>query len=384
MVSPWEVSGKAAEASREAVYDDSDTGSLPEYREVAPRTAAQPEGSSAALGPTVSSPFNFPSSDLPPYSPAAPNQNPIAIPQRWPDPAAPFLPAYSPALLKYGITPQNWSSFLDTMSAFLTARVSKRAISHAGDIATELGRVPQRFGKDVAAHAKQTGRHIATSAKHFNPIGVVGGVVGGAISLTVGTTVRAIGSILHLPGTAIVAAANPQTPRGRAEMYATAANRDWFHPRGLHAQLFSTAELTGLIGVSVDEFLRAAGSQPGNAAGKIRALQRWIGDLEIQESGSSVELSTPEMQRSSATRSPLVDSKEPIDDESAVSEAAEGSRSASGKKPVSGQGAALPAGVLRLGPQTVWLVLFPAEFENVEAEKNRSGNHRSKKTEPWQ
>jgi hypothetical protein len=371
--------GKAAEASREAVTDDADNEALPPYQENAPVQATQPESSSTASGPTVSSPFNFPSTDLPPYSPTASRQRTIAIPQRWPDPAAPLLSAYSPSLLNYGITAQSWCSFLDTMSAFLTATVSKRAISHAGDIAAELGRVPQRLGKEVMATAKEAGRNIATNAKQLNPMGVVGGIVGGTIGLTVGTTFKAIGSVFQLPGTAIATAANPQTPHGRAELYATAANRDWFHSRGCHARLLTTTELVGLIGVSVEQFLSAAETRPGSAAEQLKALRPWISDLEVPEGGDLSKPSTSELQHSSPATPTLAEPKKAIDTKSTSLEAAESSTSALGKKPVSAQSAALPAGALRLGPQTLWLVLLQARMEDIEGNKGKSGKQKARK-----
>jgi hypothetical protein len=376
MQTPQEVGGKAAEAHREAVSSDTDNDSLPAYEEHASNPAPQLEDSSAALGPTVSSPFDFPSTSLPPYSPKVTNQRPIAIPQIQPDPAAPFISAYSPSLLNYGIPAQSWRSFIDTMSAFLTARVSKRAISHAGDIATEIGRVPQNLAKDVKAHAKETGRNIATSAKQFNPAGVIGGIVGGSISLTLGTTFKVIGSIFQLPGTAIAAAANPQTPRGRAELYAAAANRDWFHSRGLHARLLNTFEFAGLLDVSVEQILNAAESQPGNSVEKLGALRNWIDELQLQEGGDFAQLSTTETHRSSITTPTLAGPKQAIDTDSAVSEVAESSSSASGKQSASAQSTALPTTTLRLGPQTLWLVLFQADIQDLEAEKSKSGKQK--------
>jgi hypothetical protein len=375
---------KAAEASREAVSDNLENETLPPYQENTPTPstllegASMPstlsEGSSAALGPTISSPFNFPSTDLPPYSPTAYHQRPIAVPQRWPDPAASFLTAYSTSLLNYGITAQTFHSFLDTLSAFLTAKVSKRAISHAGDIATSLGRVPQGVGKDFVAHAKETGRNIATSAKRGSPVGVVGGVIGGAVGLTVGTAFKAVGSLFQLPGTAIVAAANPKTPRGRVEAYVAAANRDWFRSRGLYARLLDTVELTGLLGVDAGEFLDVAGTESASADGKLRALRRWIDDLEVRDNGSSLaEASTSGTPHPSATASTLAGSN---DSKSAVYETAENYNSALGKRPISAQDAASPPCTLRLGSQTLWLVLFPIENQETEAEKGKSGKQK--------
>ena len=142
---------------------------------------------STPLGPTVSSPFNFPTQDLPPdYTPAPSSYRTIAIPQNSPGPASPFLAAYPPSLLSHGITPEAWYSFVDTISAFLSARVSKRAISNAVDVATSIGKMPQKFGQDTVNHVKSVGKNIGKNAKRGNVIGVVGGVVGGTIGLTVG------------------------------------------------------------------------------------------------------------------------------------------------------------------------------------------------------
>jgi hypothetical protein len=335
---------------------------LPPYQENIP------ESSTTAIGPTAQSPFNFPPTELPPYSPTALNQRPIAIPQRWSDPAAPFLSAYSPSLLNYGIIAQTWYSFLDTVSAFQTARVSQRAISHAGDIAAEIGRVPQRLGKEVMADAKATGRNIATNAKNFNPMGVVGGMIGGTIGLTIGTTFKVIGSIFQLPGKAIAAAANPRTPRGRVEMYTAAANRDWFHPRGLHAGLMNTVELTGLIGVSVEEFLSVTETQNGSTTEKLSALRRWIDDLELQDTENIAQISPSDSQGSSATASRVKEPKKAFDVTSASSEATQSSHAES----VGAQKDALPAGAIRLSPQTVWLVVFHVDVEKIGTAKGKS------------
>ncbi|KAF1812761.1 hypothetical protein P152DRAFT_385417, partial [Eremomyces bilateralis CBS 781.70] len=206
--------------------------------------------------PTVSSPFTFPSTNLPlGNTPPPTGRRPIAIPQRYPDPASPFLAAYPPSLLRHGIPAMTWYSFVDTISAFLTARVGKRAISHAGDIAAGLGKVPQQFCKDTVNHAKPIVKDLGKHAKKGNILSVVGGAIGGAVRLTVGTATRLVGSVLSLPGNAITTAANPQTPRGRAEAYAAAANKDWLYSRGLQLSLMTTEELCNLVGVSVAQVL---------------------------------------------------------------------------------------------------------------------------------
>jgi hypothetical protein len=82
---------------------------------------------SPSQGPTVDSPFNFPSDGPPPaFASAASSasvsaparfQLPIAIPQITSDKTAPFLDAYARPLLQYGIAPESWRAFLSTMSA---------------------------------------------------------------------------------------------------------------------------------------------------------------------------------------------------------------------------------------------------------------------------
>ncbi|RDI79729.1 hypothetical protein Vi05172_g10275 [Venturia inaequalis] len=304
-------SWKTVEAGREHTANNAEDDPLPAYEaedtatpstlpEVSPTATPSrppkslspavpsnlPESYSPAIGPSVSSPFNFPTRYLPPYSDPTHTQKPIAIPQRWPEPSAPFLTAYAPILLNYGIPAKTFYSFLDTLSAFLTAKVSNRAISHAGDIAASVGRVPKQLGKDLVAQAKDTGRGIASSAKNGNPMGVVGGLIGGTFGMTIGVALRTVNSIMQLPAAAAMAAANPKTPRGRADLYIATANRDWFGPRGLNARLLDTTELTNLLGIATPEFLVAAGPavSTGNADEKLKALRRWIGDLEVRDS----------------------------------------------------------------------------------------------------
>ncbi|QDS78082.1 hypothetical protein FKW77_003747 [Venturia effusa] len=366
-----------------------------------------PESNHPALGPSVSAPFNFPTTDLPPYSDPAPTQRPIAIPQRWPEPSAPFLTAYAPVLLNYGIPATTFHAFLDTLSAFLVAKVSQRAISHASDIAASMGRVPIQLGKDLVAQAKETGRGIASSAKKRNPIGVVGGLIGGTLGMTVGVAVRTVNSMLQLPAAAAMAAANPKTPRGRAELYIATANKDWFGPRGLNAKLLDTAELTHLLGIAADGFLLAAGPavSTGNTDEKLKALRRWIADLEVRDSwrdwGSLSRKDTPltmpdpaqihvtntadassgSFTGSRTTLSSTMNETEKrvVDgafftephmrnvDTSTTSFSESGeSSTAAGKRPIqsaAGQeiGGSIPPGSLRLGFPTLWLVLFPAE-----------------------
>lgn len=277
--------------------DESDP--LPAYEEVTPgpltrRSAATP-GSPAAVpskGPTVESPFDFPADiPAPAYAEASSssashhNRRPIAIPQVSPDATAPFVAAYAPSLLGHGIPPESWAAFVDTMSAFLTARVSDRAVSHAADVARRVGRGPAQYGRNMAEHAKSVGRNIGHNAKRGNILGAAMGVVGGVVSLPVHAAVGAVGAVVGLPGSAVAAASKkPKTPRERAEVYAAAANEGWLRARGLRVRLVDSKQLARLIGLSgdADELLAPAfASKETTADHQLRALASWIEELEL-------------------------------------------------------------------------------------------------------
>ncbi|KAI1857794.1 uncharacterized protein JN550_013057 [Neoarthrinium moseri] len=277
---------KAAEDEVPPPYNEFGEGpSAPMPSTSALRNAGQTGAS--AQGPTVADPFDFPTDvPAPAYteSSSAPIPKPIAIPQLWPDAAAPFLPAYSPSLLRHGIPDQSWGSFLDTLSAFLTAKVSDRAISHAADIGRHVGNVPKRFGKNVATHAKSIGREIAGNAKKGNIIGAAFGVIGGAISLPVATAFGAVGAITSLPAsTASAVARKPQTARERAVAYTAVANKDWFNARNLQAQLMDTSELSQLVGMSTDRFLQlVASGKDESAEAQLGILRTNLAELELK------------------------------------------------------------------------------------------------------
>ncbi|KAJ3549468.1 hypothetical protein NM208_g487 [Fusarium decemcellulare] len=268
----------------------------PAYETGGPSSAAvQPspppvgESSKDSTRPTADAPFNFPSdAPLPTYSEASSGkQPPIVIPQECPTPTAPFLNAYAPALLSHGITQEAWSSFLDTMSAFLTAKVGERAVNHAGDIAKKVGEHPTSFVKNVVSHTKQVGKNIGENAKKGNIIGAAFGVIGGAISIPVGAAFGAVGTVVSLPAHTIAAVTKkPKTPAERAVAYATVANKDWFNKRGLHASLVNTEQLSEVLGVSVKAVLEASnGDKSGGADGQLSALKDHIAHLEIQGPG---------------------------------------------------------------------------------------------------
>ena len=288
------VDQSAAAAERRTSLDHDDE--LPTYADSTPgplALEAQSTTSSAShpIGPTVSAPFNFPTTSTEELAPPEYiSSRPIAIPQQLPQATAPFLYAYAPVLLNYGIPPESWYSFIDTMCAFLTAKVGKRAVSHAGDIAASIGRVPKNLGKDVGNHVKSTFSRLGNTAK-TNPVGLVGGVIGATIGLTVGTAAKVVGSTMSLPGTAIAASASVKTPKERAEAYTTAANKDWFHKRSLHAELMNTAQLATLLQTSVQQILDTVHARSSTAEDQMNALRDLIEGVELR--GKKPQASSP-------------------------------------------------------------------------------------------
>ena len=245
--------------------------------------------------PTVDAPFDFPSNaELPPYEAsdaALAQQLPIAIPQTYPDAASPFVLAYPPSLLSHGITETTWRSFLETESAFLTAKVGDRAVAHAGDMAKRLGQTPKNFGVGLFSQAKSVGRNITTHAKRGNIIGAAAGVVGGVISLPISAAVGVVGTALSLPGSAINAVTSrPRTPLERAATYSAVANKDWLNARGLHAALLDTAQLGEVLKMDASKVLEMArASKDEGAQGRLAALEGHIEKLKVDE-GQIAEL----------------------------------------------------------------------------------------------
>ncbi|KAG6053626.1 hypothetical protein E4U17_004495 [Claviceps sp. LM77 group G4] len=288
-------SNPATEASSsEAIVADSADMShaeqIPSYQEAT-------SGSSGGM-PTIDSPFTFPTDSRPPPSyeakaQAAPgfsssfsyNTKPIAIPQVAPDPASHFLSAYPHDLLSHGITQQAWHAFVDTTSAFLTAKVSDRAIAHAGDMAKSLGAPPKQYGRNIAAHAKTVGKQIARDAKRFNILGLASSVVGGAVSIPVQAALGAVHTVLAIPGTAVAAVSQtPRTPLQRAATYAAVASKNWLNQRGLHAVLLDTRQLADMVRVPTEQFLGVAAEgagKTGSAAGMMSALCGHIQPLQV-------------------------------------------------------------------------------------------------------
>ncbi|KAI8623881.1 hypothetical protein F5Y19DRAFT_345343 [Xylariaceae sp. FL1651] len=182
------------------------------------------------------------------FSPSPSSASPIllAIPQVSSQPTSPFLPAYNtPILLRHGIPSATFSSFLATLSAFLSASVSERALAHAADVGRSLNDIPKRLGRDTAAHVKSVGRAVGDSAKKGNLVAAGVGVIAGAITVPVGAAVRVVDAALRqLPAAAAGGLARkPLSPRERADAYVAVAQRDWFAARRLTARLLDTREL---------------------------------------------------------------------------------------------------------------------------------------------
>lgn len=269
--------------------DMSHAEQIPSYQEAT--------SSSSGDMPTIDSPFTFPTDNPPPSyeanAQAAPGfsssssyrTKPIAIPQVAPDPASPFLSAFPHDLLSHGITQQAWNAFVDTTSAFLTAKVSDRAIAHAGDMAKSLGAPPKQYGRNIAAHAKTVGKQIARDAKRFNILGVASSVVGGAVSIPVQAALGAVHTVFAIPGTAVAAVSQtPRTPLERAATYAAVASKKWLNQRGLHAVLLDTRQLAGMVCVPAEQFLGMAAEgagKTGSVAGMMSALCGYLQPLQV-------------------------------------------------------------------------------------------------------
>ncbi|KAK0758560.1 hypothetical protein N5P37_008959 [Trichoderma harzianum] len=320
---PEESHGAPAELPQEVIpfdpvptYEESrsgpsDSASLSVSHSLSATVSAstpQPPAGTSALAPTVTSPFNFPtdgkgkdgSVTAPPpvykvgsSSSSSSAARTIAFPQIKPDPDSPFLVAYAPVLLSYGITEETWRSFLTTISAFLTATISDRALSHATDVAAHIGQNPKNLGRNVAAHAKSISRNVSDNAKRGNIIGAAMGLIGGTISLPISTALGVVGTTLSLPGQAIDAVTKrPRTPQERAATYAAVANEEWLHMRGLHAHLFDSAGLAHHLGMPLDTLLSLAWETKESDAGRqMRALEPHIAGLDVDE-GAMLQLKT--------------------------------------------------------------------------------------------
>ncbi len=246
--------------------------------------------------PTVDAPFNFPTDDRPPaYEPVTATASssssagqllkPIAIPQTVPDATAPFLTAYPPSLLSRGVTEDSWKSFMDTISAFLTAKVGDRAISHAGDMAKHFSEDTRSLGKGVVSQTKHLGRDLSRHAKKGNLIGVATTAISGVIAIPIYFALGAADTAVKLPGAAVGAIVKkPRTPVERVNAYAAVANEKWLHGRGLHAQLVDTHGLAQVLGLPASQFLAVArGGKEGSAVGMLKALEMHIEPLKLAQ-----------------------------------------------------------------------------------------------------
>ncbi|KAK8050091.1 hypothetical protein PG994_011821 [Apiospora phragmitis] len=304
---PSSVSDRAGASS--FAHTSSGPAELPAYHGDQDRASSSAQASTSAAelagstvsdsggqGLTPSEPFNFPTGDaLPPsYSPPTPpgGQRPIAIPQSSPDKTAPFLQAYPPSLLSYGIPNNTWTSFVKTTNAFLTAKVGDQAIQHAADMGRKISDLPKRYGKETVAQAKQIGRNVSGQAKKGNYISAGMGALGSAIALPVGTALRIVGAAVTLPfAMAGSIAAKPKTPRERAAAYVAAANGRWFHGRGLDARLLDSEELADAVGLAPGRMADLAREhRKGGAQAQMADLGEWIADVEVGAAESIVTL----------------------------------------------------------------------------------------------
>ncbi|CEJ90954.1 hypothetical protein VHEMI06703 [[Torrubiella] hemipterigena] len=293
--SPVDSKGLEPVASHSRLPTSHSSNSIP--------SAAYPSyhgGAAPAAIPTVADPFNFPETEaLPAYSPPQPAESTepqpprprgrlIAIPQAHANASAPFLDAYPECLLARGITEETWRSFMKAMSAFLTAKVSDRAISHAGDMAKSLGEGPRRLGKDIASQSKSLGKQIARHAKKGNVIGVAAAAIVGVVTIPIFTAIGAAGTVASLPNAAVAALSKkPKTPESRAFAYATVANDKWLHPRNLHAQLADSNLLAQMLCMPTAQFLQIAKSGKQNSAiGQLEALEVHLEPLKLLENTS--------------------------------------------------------------------------------------------------
>lgn len=329
-------------ASSHADVRTLDEEPLPSYNESSAASAEQrppekgsshlesyqaPEQSSTRQGPTVADPFAFPADELPSYGNADAIQRPLAIPQTTPSAAAPFLLAYPTALLSFGITTESWYSFVETLSAFLSAKVSQQAVHHAADIASSVG----DFHKQYALRTKEHFKNMGKSAKRFSPVGLVSQTVG----ITMGTVGHIVGTVFQAAGSLTQ---KPQTPRARATVYLETANKKWFHLRGLHAVLMDTAELSKLGEVETQSMLSATqdcGSSRPDL--QLAALRDIIGEVRVEE-----DLQSRRPAKVSSTSS----------------------SKAAGKRPMVPQ--------LQLGSTTLWLVVVPFQDDVLPSEETTS------------
>ncbi|KAI2635538.1 hypothetical protein GGS21DRAFT_87459 [Xylaria nigripes] len=245
----------------EAGTDSKHPGNEPQDATRAPPTVDSPfsfpsvntASSSTAPGPGETHYFELPGDiSSPGSSSRTPTSIPsiLAIPQVTSQPTSPFLLAYNTSfLLPRGIPNEAFTSFLTTLSAFLSANISDRALAHAAEVGRSLNSIPKKFSRDTVAHVKGVGRSIGESAKRGKIISAGLSALAGTVSIPVSAAFRVVDATLHqLPATLSDGLSKkPLSPRERAEAYVAVAQKDWFLVRGLSATLCDTAELVQLL-----------------------------------------------------------------------------------------------------------------------------------------
>lgn len=251
-------------------YEDNETdvnGNIPKEK----------SGNLAESG--VASQSSSSAANPPPYTAAANSSKLIAVPQISDQPTAPFLIAYPSVLIRYGITPEYWTRFVERASTCLFATASQHASQHATDIGNSI----KGFHKDSAATAKTSLKGIGDSAKRLNPFGVIGGTVG----LAVHATGYIVGSVFNAPLSAMQA---PQTRKQRALAYLAEANKNDFQARGLEAMLLDTEELAARLGTTVNVIVEAPRlKEEEGIASQMATLQQWLEKVTVDEARAEAD-----------------------------------------------------------------------------------------------
>ena len=297
---------EAARDTRESTLETDYDEALPKYEADAHATTVA-ETEASQHRPTTASPFDFPvESDAPPVYASEPQPTTesssascirenctaitrtIAIPQINQTPAAPLLDGYPPSLISHGITQESWCAFISTTSAFLSAKISDKAIRHAADMGRVLAQKSSRLSKDTVTHAKTIGHRIKTNARGGSVLGTAIGTITGSIALSVGLAVRTTSAVISAPNSALRAVVlKPRTPKERATAYAAAANKDWLIRRGLVAQVLDSVELSALVHVPVDGLTDAVTL----AMGPESAASNILEPLQVDPSKRELDLS---------------------------------------------------------------------------------------------
>jgi hypothetical protein len=333
---------------RDATHDPEPLPSY-EYNPPSPSSHLTPTSTTPSLHPSriptqsSTSASLFPTSTPPAYSPSS-LRILFAVPTTSPTPSSPLLPCTSPSLPNYGIPPTTFLTFLTTLSSHLTARTPTRLLNHVGD-------VPKQLGKDLVSTTASAGRQLTSSAKHFNPIGVLGSVVG----LTFGVTGTLVGGVMGaLPRTL---STKPRSGVQRAGEGLGEANAKWLHERGLHAELVDMNELARRVGMSVGEMLEVAGR--GSAQGQMGRLDVWVGEVIV---GGDDEKGAIKLRKARGTSMGSEEGRDRKDQRSFARGAESVGLRVGGELSVEGEdeGSEGDAGAgleLELGPETLWLVV---------------------------